>query len=303
MADYWDKAYGPAAAPMEQYWMSIDEAFVSCPSESGSYHALHHVYTPERMQQLSTQLDQAKAAAKDGTENQAYRVDLARRGFRRAGFWRTWYDAINAGDVDKAQATYDEWFAFVRDSQKRGHSNKYATTYLRRFIGGNLSRAVKAAHPQDDGDAKVLAVLPDVWRTATGDQIKAAGKAPEPYAAEYDDSKWAAVKTWSDTRNAQGLPEYFGDMWYRTQFKAPAASGKMVMHFYKADRKVTLYINGEQVNTDEVEAFRGSTLDVTGKLKPGTPNLVAVKIRHIPLPELFLGGLCGPVYLIGHAAE
>lgn len=46
MADYWDKAYGPAAGIMEKYWMEVDAAFINLKTEAGSIHALHHVYTP-----------------------------------------------------------------------------------------------------------------------------------------------------------------------------------------------------------------------------------------------------------------
>src|SRR5690606_26202092 len=79
MADYWHKAYGPAAEPMMAYWMTIDEAFAHIKSEAGSYHALHLVYTPERMAELDRLLSQAETlAAKDGQA--AHRVNLARRG-------------------------------------------------------------------------------------------------------------------------------------------------------------------------------------------------------------------------------
>ncbi len=298
MADYWDKCYGPAAGPMEKYWMQIDESFANIKSEAGSFHALHLVYTPERIKQLGAHLDKAEKLAAGGSKNQQYRVMVARRGYRRAVYWRRFFDATNRGDVDGAKKIYDEWAAFVQDSLKRKHSNKYSYTYLRRFISKNLDNAYRAVHPKDAPANKVLAVLPDEWKTATGDEIRKAGAKGNPYEVNYDDSSWKTIKTYSDTRNAQGLPEYFGDMWYRVSYKAPRSSKDLLLHFQKADRKVTVYINGKQVNEKEQEGFRGTTVDINGHLKPGEDNQITVLVRHIPMPELFLGGIVGPIYLI-----
>ncbi len=309
MADYWDKAYGPAAELMERYWMEVDAAFVNLETETGSYHALHHVYTPERLAVLDDLLSEAEQQVEGrtrrlrrdlpaGTENQQYRVQVARRGLTRAVYWRAWFDAINRGDLEQAQAIYDEWHEFVEESLRLRHTNQYSRTYLRRFIGGNLRRAMAALNPPDAPANRVIAVLPDVWKTATIEEIEAAGGG-QPWAVDFDDSDWIEIKTFTDTRNAQGLPEYFGEMWYRTSFSAPESRDDLRMHFYKIDRRVILYINGRQVNETEQEGFGGqATLDVSGFIKPGEQNQVTVMIRHIPLPELFLGGLVHPVYLI-----
>ncbi len=308
MADYWDKAYGPAAESMERYWMEIDAAFLGLETETGSYHALHHVYTPERLALLDGLLEKAEQQVapprgnrSGGRDNQRYRVDLARRGLTRAIYWRKWFDAVNRGDMAQARDIFDEWFDFVGESLRLRHTNVYAQTYLRRFIGGNLRRAVAAVFPADAPAHRVVAVLPDVWKTATREEIEAAGGG-SPWEIGYDDSDWISIKTFTDTRNAQGLPEYFGEMWYRTTFTAPKSRDDLRMHFYKIDRRLVLYVNGRRVNENEQEGFGGqATLDVTGFVKPGQANQVTLMIRHVPLPELFLGGLVHPVYLIEQA--
>ncbi|MDA0838129.1 MAG: DUF4838 domain-containing protein [Planctomycetota bacterium] len=297
MADYWDKAYGPAAEPMESYWMEVDSAFVNLKTESGSYHALHHVYTPERLKLLDDSLKAAEQAVK-GNEDCATRVRLARRGMQRAVYWRQWYDAINRGDVKGAVDTFNEWRAKVLESLEARDTNQYARTYLDRFIGSNLWGASGAINPKGKKPGEVIAVLPDEWKFMTGDDFAKAGAADKPWDVKLDDAAWPTVKTFGDTLNAQGYPEYFGEMYYRTSFTAPQATRRLGLHFYKADRKVLVYLNGQQVNEKEVEGFRGTTIDVTGKLLPGKVNHVTVMIRHVPLPELYLGGLVGPVYLI-----
>jgi len=301
MADYWDKFYGPAAEHMESYWMEVDSAFVNLRSQSGSIHALPHVYTPERLQKLKALLDQASAAVK-GRPAYEYRVNLARRGLERAFFYRKWYDSISRGDLKAAGETLKNWYAYVQESIKLGHTNvKYSKSYISRFVGKNTWRAWGAVFPKNAPPNRIIAVLPDEWKYSTQDDIEESGIKGDPYDVALDGSKWRTVKTYTNTLNGQGFPEYFGSMWYRLTHKAPKSSPKLSMFFVKADRKVTLYINGKQVNETEQEAFYGTEIDVTGHLRPGKENQITVQVRHIPLPELFLGGIVQPVYLIEKA--
>lgn len=314
MADYWHKFYGPAALPIQNYWMAIDNAWVTVNTEAGSYHCLPDIYTPALLAELDGHLAKAEALVKDQPDY-AKRVEITRRGLTRAHYWRNWYEAINAGDIDKAQQIYDEWHAFVEVSYKNNDANQYEITYLQRFINGNLSNAYSAIHPrqavpkapkgqpQPVGELlparKVIAVLPDEWKYQQQEVLDKAGVTGEPTAASYDDSAWQNVKTWSQTLSSQGHDEYIGVMWYRTTVKVPAsAKGPMWLHFYKADRKITVYINGQKVSDDEVEGFKGATIDIGNHLKPGQDNQVTVRINHIPLPELNLGGIVAPIYLL-----
>lgn len=297
MADYWDRAYGPAAAVMEKYWMEVDAAFINLKTDAGSIHALHHVYTPERLKMLDGYLTEAERLARD-SKGDAHRVSLARRGLTRANFWRSWYDAMNRGNIDGAAETLTKWGEFVKESIASRNANKYADTYLQRFVGKNTWSAWGAVHPKQGKPRKPVGVLPDEWKTATKEEIEKSGAAGNPFDVKFSDTGWKPIKTFTDTRNAQGLPEYFGEMWYRTNFKATQSSANLVLHFAKADRKVALYINGARVNPTEVEAFAGATIDVSGHLKPGQDNQITVMVRHIPLPEMYLGGLVGPVYVL-----
>lgn len=302
MADYWDKSYGPAAEVMEKYWMDIDEAFITLKTDTGSIHALHLVYTPERLKRLDGYLAEAERLVK-GQARLEYRVNLARRGLTRAFYWRDWTDAMNRGDIEGAATIFDAWSKFVKDSIKRGHAHPTSEGYLQRFIGKNLWAAWLLLHPKEGKPARLIAVLPDAWKTATRVEIDKAGGGKKPFDASYDDSGWKTIKTFTDTRNAQGLPEYFGEMWYRVTVKVPKSSPNLVLHFVKADRKVTLYVNGKQVNAEEREAFAGGTIDASGYLKPGEDNQITVRVLHPQATELYLGGLVGPVYLLEKSGE
>lgn len=303
MADYWDKAYGPAAEAMEAYWLEVDAAVIGLKTDTGSRHALHHVYTPARLKQLEAWMADAErlVAAPGATENQRYRVGLARRGLTRARFWRTWYEAMNGGDIEAAKKRYDEWYAYVGETLKQGQGNAYEEKYLRRFVGSVTGNAYAAVHPKDAPANRVVTVLPDVWKTATTPEVAAAAAKGNPWDVAFDDAAWKSIKTFTDTRNAQGFPEFFGEIWYRVTFEAPPSSEKLLLHFWKADRKVTLYVNGAKVNVEDVEAFNGATLDVTGHLKPAADNQITVMVRHLAGTELYLGGLVDPVYLLEKA--
>jgi len=300
MADYWHKAYGPAAEPMMDYWMGIDMAFAHMKSEAGSYHALHLVYTPEHIKHLDALLSRAEELAADDADA-SRRVHLARRGFVRAQYWRAWYDAIREGEVQRAGEIYDQWFEFVAQSLRNGDSNKYEHTYLRRFIGNKMTRLRSWVFPKDQQPNQVLAVLPDQWRYATGQTLKDRKMAGDPFAVDVDDSSWDLIHTWSKNLNEQGYPDYLGAMWYRTTWEAPASLGaRQSLYFVKADRKVTVYINGKQVGPEAEEAFNGTGIDITDALTPGQDNQITIRVDHLPLPELFLGGLVEPIYLVAH---
>jgi hypothetical protein len=353
MADFYDKFYGPAAVPMEKYWMAVDSAWINLHTESGSIHALQNVYTPQNIKAFEGYITEAETLTKS-TPDFAFRVNLAKRGLQRAKYWRTWYDALIAGDPDKAQKTYDEWLAFTDETFKARNGNDYEMTYLRRFIGGNTANAYAAIHPKEaTGETKpgpvvkgkpgkpipvfkeltprkVIAVLPDDWKYTTQPELDKAGVKGLPIAANFDDSKWKTVMTYSNTLNGQGFPEFLGTMWYRTSFTVPQdATGNLWLHFVKADRQVTVYINGQPVGipdpkavkaaaeaaqkagkefktpefAEDVEAFKGVTIDLGPKsgIKPGEKNQITVRVQHIPLPELYLGGIVAPIHLIKEA--
>src|SRR5690606_2182158 len=103
---FWSKFYGPAAEPMRQYWMTIDEGFSTLKSEAGSYFSLHLVYTPENLSRLDGYLDEAARAAGDDMMV-AKRVELARKGFAMAEDYMAWREHVNAGRMQEAKVITD----------------------------------------------------------------------------------------------------------------------------------------------------------------------------------------------------
>jgi len=293
MDDYFGKFYGPqAGAFMKQYWLSIDKAFYDLKCESGSFYALHLVYTPEMLARLQDLLDKAAAAAKDDKDFSA-RVAMTAAGFNNAAQYVQIRDAMNKGDFAAAGKTLEELRSRNEEELKKGLANHYTLGYLQRFLGKHVEAGAKATAAPN----KVLAVLPDQWRFAHDKED--AGIQKEWFKPGFDDSAWKTVATFGSTLNAQGLPEVFAFLWYRTKFNAPAAKGKAVLFFTEVDgRGVKVYLNGKEAADLGSQSVRQPfEVDVTNLIQPGE-NLVAVRVDHTRITELFLGGIIRPALLI-----
>ena len=77
--------------------------------------------------------------------------------------------------------------------------------------------------------------------------------------------------------NAQfaDLRDYVGVAWYRTRFTVPASKApqRVLLRFGAADYQADVFVNGEAAGSHE-GAYTPFTLDVTGRVKPGTNELV-----------------------------
>jgi hypothetical protein len=294
MDDYYRRFYGPkAGAAMKRYWQEIDSAFAEMPCESGSFFALHLVYTPQRLKELGGLLDEAAAAAR-AEQTYAARVAMTAEGFRNAVQYVQLRDAMNAGDFPQAAKVYADLLARCEAEVNKGLANHYTVTYLKRFVGAHVLAGAAAVAPP----SRLLRRLPDVWRFACDEADT--GLAKGCAKADFDDSKWAQVRTFSDTLNAQRLPDRKTILWYRCAVEVPKAGGRLAMFFAEVDGDATVYVNGTDVGRSEKK--RASfELDVTAAAKPGR-NVVAVRVDHSRITELFLGGIIRPVLLIAKPA-
>ncbi len=89
--------------------------------------------------------------------------------------------------------------------------------------------------------------------------------------------------------NNLAIPESLNkqDYWYRTEFKGPAAvDGKrLTLTFKGINYKAAIWLNGKSLGTITGAFIRG-VFDVTGILKPGQTNVLAVKISPPPHPGI-----------------
>jgi len=294
MDDYFMKFYGSAAGPfMKQYWMSIDQAFANMKCESGSFFALHLVYTPQFLARLARLIGQAGDAA---SVNETYdvRIALAAQGLKNAEQFIQIRDAMNGGDFAAAKNVYDDLYARNEAEYEKGYGNHYTLNYLKRFVGTHVLAGAQATAAPN----KVLQVLPDRMKLAYDREDNGAEQGY--YKSDFDDSAWRQVATYSTTLNAQGLPDVKSVMWYRTSMDVPRRrEGRLVLFFTEIDgQAVTVYVNGVEVAALEKGARRKPfEIDVTDAVKPGV-NVVAIRIDHRRITELFLGGIVRPILLI-----
>ncbi len=293
MDDYFLKFYGPEAGPlMKAYWLSIDEAFANMKCESGSFYALHLVYTVQHLAKLT---DLVKKASDVTADNETYsaRVAMTAHGLRNSMQYIQLRDAMNRGDFAAAKETYDNLYARNEAEMNKGYGNHYTLNYLKRFVGTHvLAGAEATALPN-----KVLQILPDRMKLAY-DQTDE-GVERGYFKSDFDDAQWADVATYSNPLNAQGLPDVKSVMWYRTSVLVPPTHKQLSLFFTEVDgQAVTVYINGTEVASLGKEARRKPfEADITDAVKPGE-NSIAVRVDHRRITELALGGIIRPILLI-----
>ena len=296
MDDYFMKFYGPKAGPfMKQYWLSIDKAFSDMKCESGSFFALHLVYTPQFLDELEGLVKKASFAAK-GDKAYSARVAMTAQGLKNAVQYIEIRDAMNKGNFASAKKIYDELYARNEAELNKGYGNHYTLNYLKRFLGEHVAAGAEAI----DVPNKVLQVLPDRMKLMYDREVKGVEKGY--HKPGFDDSSWKKVATYSNTLNAQGLPDIKSILWFRTSINVPRRHGQLSLFFTEVDGyAVNIYINGHEVASLGRQARRKPfEVDITDAVRPGE-NIMAVKVDHRKITELFLGGIIRPVLLIEKA--
>ncbi len=303
MEDYFTKFYGPQAGPLlKQYWLSLDRAFAEMKCESGSFYALHLVYTPQALEQWEGLIRKAADAVKD-YPTYAARVALTAEGLKNARQYIQMREAISGGDFRVAKRIYDDLYARNEAEVAKGYSNNYTPSYLNRFVGVHVAAGAKAtAEPN-----KVLQVLPDHMKLAYDAEDK--GQEQGWHRPDFDDSAWKEVATFSNTLNAQGSPDTKSFLWCRTSLNVPGEMQhglKPILHLFFTEvdgQAVVVYINGKQVASSGKEVSRKPfEVDVTAAVTPGK-NVVVFKVDHRKITELFLGGILRPILLIEKGAQ
>jgi len=294
MDDYFARFYGPGAGPlMKQYWMEIDRAFEKLDGHSGSFYVLHRVYTPQLLARLQSFLIDAAKAARD-EDAYAARVAMHAEGFANAQQFIELREAINAGRIPEVQKIYQHLLSRTQAQVTAGYGNHYTPEYLKRFIGTHVEALIAAA-----ASHRVLMVLPDRMRLAYDPQdqgLKSGFADPA-----IDDAKWRLVATYSDTLNAQGLPDEKTILWYRAGFDVPPSNAKRSLFFMEVDGAATVFLNGKQIGASDRKRTPFE-IDASAALHPGH-NVVAIRVDHSRITELMLGGIIRPILLMESATE
>ena len=89
--------------------------------------------------------------------------------------------------------------------------------------------------------------------------------------------------------NNLAIPETLNkqDYWYRTEFRAPESTKRkrLTLTFEGINYRAAVWLNGQFLGTITGAFIRG-IFDVTGVLKPGEPNVLAVRVSPPPHPGI-----------------
>ena len=204
-------------------------------------------------------------------------------------------DALNRGDPATAQKVYDRLLRRSEQNAETGLGDHYTVTYLKRFVG----RSVEAATAATAEPHRVVKVLDDRWQLAydpLDEGLKRGFHEPG-----FDDAKWTSVATYSDTLDAQGLPDRQTILWYRTAFELPDPCRAPALFFVEVDGDAAVYLNGQHVGSSEKKR-QPFEVDLSVAATEGQ-NVLAVRVDHTQITELFLGGIIRPVLLIEKNAQ
>jgi len=197
---------------------------------------------------------------------------------------------MNRGDFAQALKIYDELLKRTEANVARGYASRYTAIYLERFVGSYVKAGVAAlASPN-----RLVAVLPDRWQMTYDPEDQGLNRGY--HRPDYDDTRWREVATYTRPLNAQGLPDELTVLWYRTTFKIPEAGKRLSLFFTEVDGDVTVFVNGQEVGKS-AKKRQPIEVDISSAVQPGT-NIVAVRVDHSVLTELYLGGIIRPVFLI-----
>ncbi len=169
--------------------------------------------------------------------------------------------------------------------------------------GGPIPVAKPAQQPTPEGK---LVLSGGNWRVQREPQVESPGVALS--RPGYNDADWVVATVPATTLvsylNAGALPDpnfgdnqlylsdsfFYADFWYRNEFTAPVApaSGNQPgqlqwLHFDGINWKAEIFLNGEHLGRIDGGFMRG-VFDVTGKLRPGQPNALAVRVLREATP-------------------
>jgi hypothetical protein len=253
------------------------------------------------MQQLETYLARAERLA-PAASIYAKRVHLMRLAWERANAFLMMRAQHETGKFIEAKASLDrldaltkELLAYQPPMVEPMMSRSYTDIFWR--------KSVESSFEKSRNGNRVLAVLPDVWRFHIDPQ--GVGLMQDWNDINIIDTNWPTLRTLSGVWSEQGLRTYKGVAWYRTTVNLPAKhDGKVMLWFGAVDEDATVWVNGKEVgkkpDKNESNPFE---FDVTSAIKPGQPNVVAVRAVNQSVDELGTGGIMKIVMFYTTAAK
>jgi hypothetical protein len=289
LADYYDKWFGPAAKPMQDFYDALETAFDSAPYHGHEDVILSEIYTPLVMSRLADDIVQAERAAV--AEPQRTHVQMERLIFDHLSLY-----------VDSLKAKNELRFADAAICMRQMLATKNRMKKINEFFGWlpgpynmdwEADRMARYARMTDGAQGRMFAPLPESAKfSADRYDVGRSDRWMEP---TYNDSKWQMCSTSTGWQNQklktdEGIPTmtpdghpYQGYAWYRFAVNTPEVEqGKRVRLFCPAVvDQVWVYVNGKYAGRNDYTSCFGrpqeADIDVTPYLETGK-NIVALRV-------------------------
>ncbi len=207
--------------------------------------------------------------------------------------WRTLRELPTGGDTDDLKLDKPQRARYVRVLlTEAATADGYVLTEMEVWGRGGVLPKPQPAPPLVAGR---LTLSAGAWRIQRDSLVTADCAAVSRVG--FDDRAWlpatvpgTVVSSWFDDgaipdpaydNNMMMLSDsfFYADFWYRDEFVAPpiAAGQRAWLNFNGVNWKADVYLNGESIGRIEGGFIRGK-FDVTGKIKPGLRNALAVRI-------------------------
>lgn len=296
LREYCEKAFGPAAGPMERYYLRLADTQQTAGQEAGSYFSAPLIFDADFMKAARADID-AALAVKGLDDNQRGRLQGAVYAFKMLEIYLGWNEAMNTFDFVKAdelgkamQANYDEMLAF-----NNHFTGREPGIYITRLLLNSSREALKYA----SDPYRIIYRLPDELPTLLDPSNS--GARMNLFGPKINDSGWIRTKTYSSTWDAQGLTFYRqGSVWYRTRFEVKddlkgQGIGLLLSAF---EDEALVWVNGKFVGTSGIKYPQPHAFDLTDAIAFGKENLLTIQVRrNSTANELGLGGILRPGFV------
>lgn len=318
LKDFYDRWYGPAAAPSQAYWDAIEACLENTKLLGHEDRILPYVYTPALIATLEKQQAQAEKLATTEpyrTHVRADRLILEHlKGYmamNEAEFGGNYHEAIRQADYMFAQRAELNRISpfYYRPEGRQGNDNLYAGAWY-----WNLT-------DRKEYYQKMLGLTDG----ATGDLIARSsrmvkfrldpanvGRVGRWYSPDFDRGTWRTIDTTipfylqGGMMDEHGVP-YRGKMWYVFELDVPADRvGKSVTLFAPiVTSEAYAWVNGRYIGhrpyRQAYERPAEMSFDVTGAVKAGR-NVIGVLVSAESITEA-AEGFQGPLFLIAPKAK
>ncbi len=208
--------------------------------------------------------------------------------------WSTIH-ALDSSDIHLAQPAHARYVRVLMT--KPASTDGYLLSELEVFGRGGLVAQPKpipsTAGPRPplagnwklQRDSLVSAAGPVLSRPGFADESWTPATVPGTILASYLNAGAIADPNFSDNQLTVSDSFFYADFWYRNEFMAPPASPgrRLWLNFDGVNWKAEVWLNGAKLGQMDGAFLRGR-FDVTGKLRPGQKNLVAVRVLKNATP-------------------